>query len=151
MKNKKIIIVDTDELDICLYKTICKYSLEDDKIDFEIYSNAEYALERVTKNGFDLLITSLNLNNKKIDGLKLARMTWGLGKHTIIITSHKKSCWLWLNLFYRDMRKWVKIINKPTNPLNLIKSIQDRINKTSSTTKMFDIITKSFIKIKKED
>jgi len=139
---KKVLVIEDNEMTVEIYKLIFgKYIPE---VEVEYIDNGEEAVERVTKNGFDLLIADYNLGHPEINGMDIARLTYPLGKPIIIVSGHKFIPKLTLVLRYWDMINKVSFINKPFKIKNLISHIQKQLNRpTTSLTDMFDIITNS--------
>lgn len=82
---KKIIIVEDDVITQHLYT--CILNKEYPNITYEIISDGALAIKRLLKNHFDLLITDVKLKGSEdIDGLKIARCAYTLGKPVLIIT-----------------------------------------------------------------
>ena len=66
----------------------------------EIFTDANNALARLCTNGFDLLLSKVNLNDNSISGITLAKMVSPLGKHTILMSDKPFIDGMWLKLIY---------------------------------------------------
>ena len=119
MKTKNIILVCDDDKTLDLYKQIIKRMFP--LYNYEIFNNAEDVLKRISRNGFDLLITDYKFDGSSINGLDVARMTWPLGKPVILISCHKWLINFKLFFKYRDMKDRVYLILKPVKLLKIIK------------------------------
>lgn len=123
---KKILVVEDNEMTIDIYKLIFKRFLPD--VSVEYITNGEDAVERVTRNGFDLLIADYNLGDPKINGMDIARLTYPLGKPIIIVSGHKFKPKFILYFKYWDMLKKVSFINKPFKCKDLVCHIKRKLH-----------------------
>lgn len=121
--NKHIIIVEDDFATQELYKLILKKNFSN--ITYEIYSDGESTLKRIIKNHFDLLITDVLLIDENIDGLKLARCAYNLGKPIFIITG--TDYWNKLKFYINniDMLNRIQYMQKPIK----IDIFKNKLNK----------------------
>ena len=127
MKKKRVIVVEENDITMKIYKLIFKKYLP--TVDVEYITNAEEALERVTKNHFDLLITDYNLKHKDINGVDLARLVYPLGKPVMLASCHRIIPRMLLWLKYWDMCYRIKFINKPFEVKSMVKNIQKQLDK----------------------
>ena len=125
MKKKRVIVVEENEITMKIYKLIFEKYLP--TVEVEYIDNAEEALERVTKNHFDLLITDYNLKHKHITGIDLARLVYPLGKPVMLASCHKFIPRLILWCKYWDMCYRVKFIDKPFMVKTMIKEIKKQL------------------------
>ena len=142
-KSKNIIFVNDNEKVTIIYKRIMRKFFHD--YTFEIYTNPSEALERVTKNGFDLLITDYTFKDYSINGLDLSRMAWPLGKPILLLSCHKWIVKFKLTFRYRDMKDRITFLLKPISILTTIKKIKEllKTKNKKDTEEMFNIITNS--------
>jgi len=137
---KNIIVVDDNPVILEKYKSLFSKRLPD--VTVEYYQNANDALERVTRNGFDLLIVDYNLGHKEINGMDIARLTYALGKPIFVISKHKIITKAIILCRYMDMLKTVTFIDKPVNDIKLIDKIKGSLSQPVNTlTNMFRAIT----------
>jgi len=140
---KNILVVEDNEMTIEIYKIIFKKYLKNVKAEY--VTDAEKAIERVTKNNFDLLIADFNLGHKTINGMDIARLTYPLGKPIIIVSGHKIIPKLILWFKYIDMFNKVMFINKPFRCKTLIKGINQQLDiPCTPLNEMFNKITACF-------
>lgn len=111
--NKNIIIVEDDFSTQELYKLILKKNYP--SITYEIYSDGRSTIKRLLKNHFDLLITDILLRDKDIDGLKLARCAYALGKPTFIVTGTDYIDRIKFYINNIDMLNRIQYMQKPIN------------------------------------
>jgi len=125
-KNKTILIVE-DVSDICdLYKALIEKNFEGCKV--VTYTNAEEGLKSIYRNGFDIAIIDLKLNDKDLDGTKLVRTCVSLGKPVIICTGTGFINKLDFYLENGSMKN-VKYIQKTLKLDKLIDAVKDFLHK----------------------
>ena len=108
---KKVVIVEDNEMTLDIYKLIFKKYIRN--VDIECIQEAEKAIERVTKNQFDLLIADFNLGHPTINGMDIARLAYPLGKPIMIVSGHKFKPRMNLYFRYWDMFSRVTFLGKP--------------------------------------
>ena len=140
---KKILIIDENKLTLDIYKLI----IEDQMVGTEVeyLSHPDEGIERVTKNGFDLLIVDFNLKHKNINGMDIARLAYPLGKPIILATGHKIVPRLILWFKYFDMIWRVKLLSKPFKSKNVVKCIEAQLDmETIPLSDMFHRISSTW-------
>lgn len=121
---KKIIIVEDDLATQNLYSMFL--TNEYPNIKYEIISDGAAAIKRLVKNHFDLLITDVKLKGSDdIDGLKIARCAYTLGKPVLVITGTDFTDKLKFFINNLDMIGRVEYMQKPIH----IKSFKHKLEK----------------------
>ena len=137
---KKILIIDENCLTLDIYKLIINERMPE--VEIECISCPDKGIERVTKNGFDLLIVDFNLKHDSINGMDIARLAYPLGKPIILASGHKIIPRLTLWFRYLDMFSKVTFVNKPFKGKKLVASIIKQLNvETVPLSDMFHKIT----------
>ena len=137
---KNILIIEENPVTVDIYKIIFKKYLKE-KVKIEVVTSAQKGLDRVTKNGFDLLIVDFNLKDEEINGLDIARLAYPLGKPIVLATGHKIMPRLTLYFKYWDMISNVKILNKPFKGRKIIDCINRLLDEeTVSLEEMYQRI-----------
>lgn len=126
---KKIIIIE-DSKEMCfVYEHLIRKHFPD--TEFEIYSTGEEGLRRLMQNHFDVLLVDVNLPDKDIDGNKLARCAYALGKHVLIVTSNTLYDKLKFYTLNPDMIPMVAYMLKPFNTEKFIETLKKLLEKKS--------------------
>jgi CheY-like chemotaxis protein len=137
---KRVLIVEDNEMTLEIYKLIFEKYIPDVKV--ECIQDAEEGIERVTKNGFDLLIADYNLGHKTITGMDIARLAYPLGKPILIVSGHKITPKLSLIFRYWDMFNKVNFLGKPFRCKKLIAAVNKQLEKEPvPLSEMFQKIT----------
>lgn len=137
---KKVLIVEDNEMTLEIYKLIFEKYIPE--VQIECIQDAETGLQRVTKNGFDLLIVDYNLRCKDVNGIDIARVAYPLGKPIMVVSGHKITPKLAIVFKYWDMWSKVKFFGKPFRCKKFIKEVRKQLAKEPvSLTDMFHHLT----------
>lgn len=134
---KKILIIEENKITVDIYKILFSKYMKTE-VELEIINDAEEGLNRVTKNGFDLLIVDFNLKNDNINGLDIARLAYPLGKPIVLASGHRFIPKFNLYFKYWDMISRVMLLHKPFKGRKTIRCIEKLLDEeTISLNEMF--------------